>query len=134
MLHRPGNPSKAAEIINSEIRTARVVKEGHDLSEAQVSASDMTIDWIMEERARELCGEHIRWFDMKRIYGPRGTFAQTFTAATRVRSSTTAHRSSTSSVRYPPRSSTSSQTLLSSDRTKDTTPTRSKKSVNKDEV
>lgn len=74
-----GNPSKAAEIINSEIRTARVVKEGHDLSEAQVSASDMTIDWIMEERARELCGEHIRWFDLKRVYGPRGTFAQTFT-------------------------------------------------------
>ncbi len=73
-----GNQAEAARIINSEIRTARVVKEGHSLSEAQVSASDMTIDWIMEERARELCGEHIRWFDLKRVYGPRGTFAQTF--------------------------------------------------------
>lgn len=73
-----GQTDKAAEMINSEIRTARVVKEGHSLSEAQVNASQMTIDWIMDERARELCGEHLRWFDMKRVYGPRGTFAATF--------------------------------------------------------
>ena len=61
-----GNASEAASIINREIRTARVVKPGHNLSEAQVSASDMTIEWILEERARELCGEWLRWFDLKR--------------------------------------------------------------------
>ena len=61
-----GNQSEAASIINREIRNARVVKPGHNLSEAQVSASDMTIEWILEERARELCGEWLRWFDLKR--------------------------------------------------------------------
>ena len=61
-----GDPGTAAQIINSEIRNARVVKPGHDLSEAQVTASDMTVEWILEERARELCGEWLRWFDLKR--------------------------------------------------------------------
>lgn len=72
-----GKTPEAARIINNEIRTARIVKPGHNLSEAQVSASDMTIEWIMEERARELCGEWLRWFDMKRVYSPKGTFAST---------------------------------------------------------
>lgn len=72
-----GEQDKAKEIINKEIRTARVVKPGHDVSEAQVKASDMTIDWIMEERARELCGEWVRWFDCKRVYAPKGVFAKT---------------------------------------------------------
>lgn len=70
-----GQPDEAAKMINSEIRTARVVKAGHSLSEAQVNASQMTIDWIMDERARELCGEWLRWFDMKRVYAPKGNFA-----------------------------------------------------------
>ena len=61
-----GDQAGAAQIINSEIRNARVVKPGHALSEAQVSASDMTVEWILEERARELCGEWLRWFDLKR--------------------------------------------------------------------
>lgn len=72
-----GDQASAARIINSEIRTARVVKAGHSLAEAQVNPADMTIDWIMEERARELCGEWLRWFDVKRIYAPQGKFAST---------------------------------------------------------
>ena len=63
-----GNQAGAAQIINSEIRNARVVKPGHSLSEAQVNASDMTVEWILEERARELCGEWLRWFDLKRTH------------------------------------------------------------------
>ena len=70
-----GDQASAATIINNEIRTARVVKPGHSLSEAQVQPADMTPKWIMEERARELCGEWLRWFDMKRVYGPQGCFA-----------------------------------------------------------
>lgn len=72
-----GDPGAAATIINDEIRTARIVKPGYDKNVAKVKASDMTIDWIMEERARELCGEWLRWFDLKRVYGPQGKFAST---------------------------------------------------------
>ena len=72
-----GRQSEAASIINKEIRNQRVVREGYKLADAQVTAGDMTIDWIMEERARELCGEWLRWFDLKRVYGPQGTFAKT---------------------------------------------------------
>lgn len=61
-----GNQNEAAQIINREIRNERIVKAGHSLSEAQVTASQMTVDWILEERARELCGEWLRWFDLKR--------------------------------------------------------------------
>lgn len=72
-----GDQAKAAQIINQEIRTQRVVKAGHNIEEAKVKASDMTQEWIMEERARELCGEYLRWFDCKRVYGSQGKFAET---------------------------------------------------------
>ena len=64
-----GNAQAAADIINDEnkgIRTSRILKPGHDASEMKVKASEMTIDWILDERARELCGEWLRWFDLKR--------------------------------------------------------------------
>ncbi len=63
-----GDPSGAAQIIKDEIRNQRVVAPGHTLAEAQadVTADNMTIEWILEERARELCGEWLRWFDLKR--------------------------------------------------------------------
>ncbi len=63
-----GDPSGAAQIIKDEIRNQRVVAPGHTLAEAQadVTAANMTVEWILEERARELCGEWLRWFDLKR--------------------------------------------------------------------
>lgn len=63
-----GNKAGAVNVIKQYIRNQRVVAPGHTLAEAQadVTEANMTIDWILEERARELCGEHLRWFDLKR--------------------------------------------------------------------
>lgn len=74
-----GKQKEAAEIIKKWIRNERIVAPGHTIDEvrADVIPENMTIDWIMEERARELCGEWLRWFDMKRVYGPQGKFAST---------------------------------------------------------
>lgn len=58
-----GNTSKAAEYINVVRR--RAAKPGAE-SEMEISGSDVDIDFILDERARELMGEYHRWFDLKR--------------------------------------------------------------------
>lgn len=54
---------KAAEYIN--VIRRRAAKPGKT-SQMEISSSDVTIDFILDERAREFAGEQFRWFDLKR--------------------------------------------------------------------
>lgn len=64
-----GNTSKALQLFNA-IRT-RAAKPGNDPATSVSYASEMqvstlTINDILDERARELFGEELRWFELKR--------------------------------------------------------------------
>jgi len=60
------NTAEAAQLINV-LRTRAAVKTPVDhTADMQISPSDVTLDFILDERARELCGEYMRWFDLKR--------------------------------------------------------------------
>jgi hypothetical protein len=58
-----GDPGTAAQRIN-EVRR-RAAKPGAE-AQMQITPADVTINFLLDERARELAGEYLRWFDLKR--------------------------------------------------------------------
>jgi hypothetical protein len=58
-----GNAAKAAEHLNVVRR--RAAWPGEE-AQMEVTAGEVTLDFILDERTRELYGEYKRWFDLKR--------------------------------------------------------------------
>ena len=67
ILEAYSNYDKAAEMINDLRKRPDTVKEGFE-NDMLVNANDITIDFILDERARELAGEYVRWTDLKRTH------------------------------------------------------------------
>ncbi|WP_040312486.1 RagB/SusD family nutrient uptake outer membrane protein [Phocaeicola plebeius] len=61
--YQMGDTKHAAERLNSVRQRAAIA--GHD-TEMTITPSDVNIDFILDERARELVGEYKRWMDLKR--------------------------------------------------------------------
>src|SRR4029079_4901408 len=58
-----GNTAEAATFVN--VLHQRAASAAHK-NDYNVTAGQMTLDYIMDERERELAGEHNRWYDLVR--------------------------------------------------------------------
>lgn len=62
-----GNAAAGAAYMNV-IRTRAAIKSPVDYTaQMQITPAQLTLDFILQERAREFAGEHLRWFDVKRL-------------------------------------------------------------------
>ena len=60
------NTAEAASLINV-LRTRAAIKTSSTATASmQITPAQVTLDFVLDERARELCGEYMRWFDLKR--------------------------------------------------------------------
>lgn len=62
-----GRTDNAARMINDLRKRPGTIRTGYE-TEMTVAASDITIDFILDERAREMAGEYVRWTDLKRTH------------------------------------------------------------------
>lgn len=62
-LFRQGKNAEAADVVNHVRR--RAAFPGREAA-MEVTAADINLEFFVEERARELLGEQMRWFDLKR--------------------------------------------------------------------
>lgn len=65
--YKKGDTRQAAEMINNLRQRPGTIKSGYETA-MHVDAADITIDFILDERARELAGEYVRWTDLKRTH------------------------------------------------------------------
>ena len=64
---KTGRTAEAAAMINDLRKRPGTIKAGYAES-MNVAASDINIDFILDERAREMAGEYVRWTDLKRTH------------------------------------------------------------------
>lgn len=65
--YKKDDMQQAAEMINNLRQRPGTIKSGYETA-MHVDAADITIDFILDERARELAGEYVRWTDLKRTH------------------------------------------------------------------
>lgn len=64
---KDGDKDSAADMINKLRKRPGTIKTGFE-NDMTVSANDISIDFLLDERARELAGEYVRYTDLKRTH------------------------------------------------------------------